>query len=315
MSDVLSITGVIFILIGIGFATVRLGLFSAAEMATLGKFVVNLALPALIFRAVSSRPLAEIADAGYLAAVLTGSLVALGFGYFVSKRVLGGTAMASTFRAMGMSCPNSGFVGYPVMLMAMPDLATMVLALHMIVENVVIIPLILILAERARSAEVSGKALAEKIMRRLMRNPLILALGLGLAVSVFGLTLPDVLQRPVDAFASASAAVSLAVIGGTLAGLRLNSVTAAALWVVAGKLVVHPVAVAASLALFSALGLSVADERLAAAAIVMCAMPVMTIYGILSASYGEGEEAAVAMFAMTVVSFVTISATLALVLP
>lgn len=53
MLDIISITGVIFVLIGAGYVAVWSKVFSASEMTTLGKFVVNLALPALIFQAVS----------------------------------------------------------------------------------------------------------------------------------------------------------------------------------------------------------------------------------------------------------------------
>jgi hypothetical protein len=39
--------------------------------------------------------------------------------------------MASIFQSMGMSCSNSGYVGYPILLVAMPAIASTALALHM----------------------------------------------------------------------------------------------------------------------------------------------------------------------------------------
>ena len=45
-----------------------------------------LALPALIFRAVTARDLAEVIDPPYLAAYLGGSLLSLGLGYGLSRR-------------------------------------------------------------------------------------------------------------------------------------------------------------------------------------------------------------------------------------
>lgn len=315
MLDILSITGVIFLLIGTGYVSVRSGVFSPAEMDTLGKFVVHLALPALIFRAVSSRPLGEIANPGYIGAMLTGSLAVFGLGYFWSRRVAGETPPASVFRAMGMSCSNSGFVGYPVLLMALPDIASTALAMNMIVENLVMIPLILSMAEHSRGGAATGGRLAAQIAWRLIRNPIVISLMLGILVSVSGLKLPMVIERPVDILASASAALSLAVIGGTLAVLPLRSLSSSVLSVVIGKLVLHPLAVALGLAAMSALGFGVGDDRLAAAAIIMAAMPVMAIYPILAQRFGEERSAALAMFVMTVLSFFTISATLAIALP
>ena len=86
MLDIFSITGVIFLLIGVGYLSVRLGVFSSTEMAPIGKFVVTFALPALIFRAVAYRPISEIANIGYLAAVVAGSLAVFVFGAFLSSR-------------------------------------------------------------------------------------------------------------------------------------------------------------------------------------------------------------------------------------
>lgn len=306
MLEILSITGVIFVLIGLGLASVRLKVFSSADMTVLGRLVVQFALPALIFRAVSTRTLAEIAVHGYLGAMLLGSVAVFWGGYLWSRHISGQTAGGSTFSAMGMSCANSGFVGYPVLLMALPEIATTALAMNMIVENLVMIPMGLAMAEASRSNGIEGT--------RLARNPIVFALCAGVVVSVFHIPLPQIIFRPVDILANASAAVSLIVIGGTLAGLSLSSLTLSVAPMVIGKLLIHPAAVALSLILMATLGFPV-PEPLAAAAILMAAMPVMAIYPILAQRYGEDQNAALAMFLMTLLSFLTISATLALVLP
>ena len=314
MFEILSITGTIFAVIGAGYLSVRLGLFAASEMATLGKFVVNFALPALIFKAVSTRPIGEIANAGYLGAVLLGSLAVFGLGYLWSRRVAGETATASTFSAMGMSCANSGFVGFPILLMAMPDIASKALALNMIVENLVMIPLVLFLAEYARGGDTGGLRLARQIGLRLVRNPIVIALVLGLAVSASGLSVPVIVTRPVDIFAAASAAVSLAVIGGTLASLPMRDIRWPVLRISAGKLLLHPLAVGAGFAAMSLVGWPEADDRLVAAGIILASMPAMGVYPILAQAYGEERNASLALLAMTGASFLTISLVLAILL-
>mgnify|MGYP006156831297 CR=1 FL=1 len=45
---ILSITGPIYLAVLIGYACTRLGLFAKADMRLFGKFVINLALPALL---------------------------------------------------------------------------------------------------------------------------------------------------------------------------------------------------------------------------------------------------------------------------
>lgn len=316
MIDVLSITGVIFILIAVGYLIVRKGIFTSAEMRTLGKFVVNLALPALVFQAVSSRDLTEIANTAYIGALIIGSLAVYGLGYFSARRISKASPQAAVFQGMGMSCANSGFVGYPVLLMALPDVATTALALNMVVENVLMLPLILIMAEKAHSAgTASGTGLAKQIGRRLISNPILIGLILGIVVSLSGLHLPFLAKRPIELFAASSAALSLVAIGGTLASLSLSRINPSVLFVVIGKLVLHPLLVAAGLGIMAIFGFSVGDSRLGAAVIIMSTMPVMSIYPILAQRFGEEENATIALFGMTVVSFITITAALAIILP
>lgn len=81
MLDVLAITGPIFLAALLGFATTRAGLFAKADMRVFGKFVVNIALPALLYNALSQRPIGDVLNGGYLVAYLAGSLALLGAGY------------------------------------------------------------------------------------------------------------------------------------------------------------------------------------------------------------------------------------------
>ena len=85
MSAILGVTGPVFALIGLGYLVARTGLFQPADFRALGRYVVMLALPALIFRAVTARDLGALVDPAYLAAYLGGSLAVLGLGYRWSR--------------------------------------------------------------------------------------------------------------------------------------------------------------------------------------------------------------------------------------
>ena len=121
MLEIFSVTSTIFIIISAGYIAVRVGPFSSDEMQILGKFVINFALPALIVRAVSKQPIDEFANVGYLSAVLLGSLIVFGAGYIWSRKIANESRAASTFSAMGMSCANSGFIGFPILLVTLPN--------------------------------------------------------------------------------------------------------------------------------------------------------------------------------------------------
>ena len=56
MLDILAITGPIYLCILAGWASVRWNFSTKADMRVLGKFVLQIALPALLFSALASRP-------------------------------------------------------------------------------------------------------------------------------------------------------------------------------------------------------------------------------------------------------------------
>lgn len=297
----------IFVLIAIGFGAGRFGLVTREDFAALGKFVVTFALPALVFKSLAARPIAETFQPAYMAAYALAS-VGLLFGAWTFLRVARGTGGAeAAIRAMGMVCPNSGFVGYPIMLLSFPDIAGLVLALNMAVENLLVIPLALTLAEAGKHSGASALSALGKALSNVLRMPLVLGLIAGLAWSAVGLPVPGLLARPIDILAASSAALSLFVIGGLLAQAPLSSLDAAVAGVTFGKLVLHPLAAMASMALFSSTGFVIASHDMRVALLLTAALPIMGIYPILGMRYGSGQLAAFAVAATVALSFLTIN--------
>ncbi|GAB4359798.1 MAG: AEC family transporter [Oricola sp.] len=307
MLDVISVTGPIYITIAIGYLATRFGLFESSDMRSLGRYVLYLALPMLLFRALSRKSVTEIANPAYIAVYLLATLAMVLIGYFVVRKLFGRERMTAAVSAMGMSCPNSGFVGYPIILLTFPSIAGNVLALNMLVENVFVIPLLLALAERARGQEGHPLQALAGALGRLALNPLVIGLAAGIVFSLTGLQLPAPVAKSVDLFAQSSAALSLFVIGGMLVGLPLTGLAGRIVPIVAGKLLVHPALVLAVLVAMPMLGFAPVETPFREALVLSAAMPLFGIYPILAQKYGEEGFAAVALLATTVVSFVTVS--------
>lgn len=308
--EILSITGPIYLAIALGYACTRRGLFGKADMAVFGKFTLQLALPALLFNALSQRSLDEVLNGRYMAVYALGSLTVLLGGLWWARKVRGLSPSYSSMVAMGMSCPNSGFVGYPVLLLTLGPVAGVALALNMIVENFLLLPLLLAVADSERNGPRSGLASGWRALRLalrdLARNPMIWGIVLGLLFAASGATLPAAVARTVNLFAAASGALSLFVIGGALVGLQTGSLRGTVAPIALGKLVLHPLAVAAVLLWFVPL----ADPDLRQAAVLSAAMPMLGIYTLLSQRHGHGEVSAAALLLTTVLSFFTLNALL-----
>jgi predicted permease len=306
MLDILSITSPIYIIIALGFLMTRFGVFARTDMRVFGKFVINLALPALLFRALAQRQIGEIVNVTYLLAYLLGSLAVIGAGYLWSRRLAGLSPTTSTFYAMGMACSNSGYVGYPILLLTLAPVAGVAVALNMIVENLFVIPLLLFMAERERRGSGSWRVVG-KSLARLATNPLILAMFAGLGVSALSWKLPEPLTRSVDMLATSCSALALFVIGGMLVGLPMRGMGRTVAPIAVGKLIGHPLAVLLALAVLPAVGLAGIDPSLRMAAVLMAAMPMMGIYPTLALAYGQEGFSAAALLVCTIASFFTLS--------
>jgi predicted permease len=298
MPAILAVTVPIYLLIALGYVAGRWGWFAAAEMRALGRFVLQLALPTLVFQALAQRKFSEILNGSYLLAYALGSLLVMGGAWFVARRVKGRGPASSAFYAMGSGFSNSSFVGYPIVMQILGSSAAVGLALCMLVENIVLLPLTLALAESASGSH----AALRQTFARLARNPLIIAIVAGLVVSLSGLVIPAPMAKAVSLLAGASSAVALFVIGGSLVGLHLHGRLRDVGAVAFTKLLLHPLAV---MALLMPLPL---DGTMRTAAVAFAAMPMLSIYPLLAQPYGEEGFCAAALLLTTLSSFVTISA-------
>jgi predicted permease len=308
MLEVLSVTLPIFILIALGFAAMRLGATTAADIQALGTFVIRFALPALIFNSLAQRPFAEIANARYLAAYIVGSLAVFAAMFALAHALKPGDRARDAIQALGSSCSNTGFVGYPIALLFVGPRATVAVALTMVVENIIVMPLALALAESGRRAGKKTSAGPRRLVGKLARNPLIIAIVLGAVTSFAGIPVPVPLARAVNMLAMASSAVALFVVGGMLVGLQVGGVTRDTARIVAGKLLLLPAAVfAAQLALAPAL-----DPDLRKSMLIFASSPTLSIFPLIGRQYGQERVCAASVVMATGLSFLTMSALLLL---
>ena len=315
MLHILAITGPLYLIIALGYAVTRLGMFARADMRVFGKFVMHLALPAMLFNALSQRPVSEVLSLHYMGAyaLACGMVLALGFAWtrWVARRSMSFSSMV----AMGMGCPNSGFVGYPVLLLVLgAPVASVSLALNMVVENLLLIPVLLALAdlgERGEDGQAAWHAVVWQSLKALARNPMLWGVVAGLAASAVGLRVPEPVSRTLQLVAQASGALSLLVIGGSLVGLHTQGTLRTVAQISVGKLVLHPLAMLLVLTWL----VPVPDPALHRAALLSCAMPMLGIYAILSQRHGHEGVSSAALLVTTVASFFTLSTLLWLLNP
>ncbi len=231
-----------------------------------------------------------------------GSLAVFLIGLGFSRKFLRAPLQTSAITALGMSTSNTGFIGYPLLAVVIGPPAAVALSMNMLVENILMIPLAIALAEGGSAGSGGMRSILAGTIARLVRTPIIIAIMIGTALSLLEWKLPAPLLRSVDMLAMASGAVALFAVGGMLHGLRLGGMAGNLSLIVVGKLVLHPIAIILTLMAFP-----IGNHELTIAAVLMASVPMMSIYPLLGQRFGEEKLCAGALLCATVFSFFTLS--------
>lgn len=305
MLQILQITAPIFLLIGLGYLAAMGGLLNREQVRGIGAFVITFAMPALLIKTLGTSPIQQTMVPGYLLAYAFGSLAAFTLAFGVSRWVRGDNLSGSAINAMGMSVSNSGFVGYPLVAAAIGSPAVLGMAMGMLVENLLMIPLALVLAEAGKQQGGGGLKVLGMTFGRLLKNPVIIGIIIGLCVSLLGIEIPPLLFKPIDMLAGVSAPLALFVIGAGLFGMKARGVWVDAAWISGGKLILHPLAVLCAFMLVPDV-----DPVMKAVGVLFACSPMMSIFPILGQRFGLEDRCSATLLVATVLSFVTISVAL-----
>ena len=291
----------IFIVIAFGYAATRAGVFTLEGLTALGRFVISIALPALIFRALSEKSLGEVFIPSYLFGYAAATLVCFFIG-LVFSRLVGQNLLGAAVSAVGQSFSNSAFIGYPLLLSVIGGNAGIYFSLNTLVENVMLIPLFLAIAEsHGNNKEGTFGQRLGKILLNMLRKPLIVALLLGIIFSAFQWKLPAPIHRAVSLVADAAAPVAIFVIGCGLNGIRIEGNAIAITQITIGKLFLMPALAALFIWLFGG------SEEVIFAGALMGGISMANTVAIFAQHYGYPHRGTVSMITTNVLSVFTLS--------
>ncbi|MFE7578811.1 AEC family transporter [Streptomyces sp. NPDC057521] len=310
MHALLSAFAPIWVLTGIGYAVGRGGLLGEQAEAVLGRFVFHVAMPAALFTMVSGAS-PDVFGHPSMVAFAASTAVAAGAGFFLVRRVFGRGRADAAIGAMSSGHVNSANLGIPVAVQVLGDASFV--AQVILFQVLVLSPVVLTLVESGtEGADGADRRRPGGGVRRLLtmplRNPIILASLLGVAVSATGLRLPAAVTHPCDVLGAAAVPTALITLGLSLhrgpgGGGRARRERAETAVVVAVKTLGQPLA-----ALLVAGPLLHLPDRQLLAVVLCAALPTAQNSFIYAREYGlDAGLARDAIVASTLVSMVTLS--------
>lgn len=289
-----------FALIGLGWLAGRLRMFPEAATEYLTRFVFYFALSAMLFRFAAQLSLGEIFDARFASAYLAGCLAV----YLLVTLVARLRGLPMTEAAVEAQCAvigNTGFLGVPLLTALLGARAAGPVLMVLAIDLIVFSSLITLIITGAREGRISPRIL-HVLALGLLRNPMIVSMVAGLAVSALEWPLPAPVDEFLTILGAAATPGALFAIGASLATKSAERLSVA-LWLSFAKLVLHPAAIAvAALLVFSV------ERQAAGVMIAAAALPVAGNVYILARHYGVApNRVSAAILVSTVFSILTVS--------
>jgi predicted permease len=308
MLPTLTVVLPIFALIFAGWIAGRFGILGSHATTELSRFVVFIALPALLFDVTAHAQWAQIWQPRFIAAFAAG--VALVFCLTIAIRLRRPRHLAdAVIDALNAGYANTGFVGFPLALAALGRDALAPTLVATIITVCILFAIAIALIETGLQTEKKRRQLVLKVSGSLLRNPLLIAPVLGAMVPLAGLSIPAPAESFFTLLGGAASPCALVALGLFLAMRRKTKekdLTSAAL-LVGCKLIVQP---AVTWIMASAVfGLSASLTHLA---VLLAALPTGTGPFMLAEFYRrEAEITSNVVLASTAASIFTLSGYLA----
>eukprot|EP01037_Dinobryon_pediforme_P007689 gene7689-7750_t len=295
----------IFALILTGYICRRTGILGPNSTTELNRFVVYLALPALLFDIMAHTSWNAFYQPGFIATFGLSCLILFTL-TFLFRRYKQRPLAEASLDGLNASYANTGFIGFPLCLIIFGKSSLEATTIATILTVCVLFAVAIIIIEIGLQSHIRGLQLAHKLIKSLSGNPLLIAPVLGGGVAAIGLPVPESIETFLKLLGNAASPCALVALGLFLGHPKPVNAgqSGTTLLFVTLKLIVHPV-LAWGLATYI-FGLS---PMLTHIAVVLAALPTGTGPFMLAEFYGrDGAITSNTILLSTIGALVTVSA-------
>ena len=235
----LNVTMPIFLLMVIGWFLKQRGMLTEEFVSVANKFNFKVTLPFMLFRDISSVNIREVFDLQYVVFCALVSTICFWVIWgaarlFVKDRSIRGAFVQASFRSsaavMGLAFIDNIYgssVMGPLMIIGAVPLYN-------------IYSVIVLTYEGGDQNQQNASGKLKQTVVNILKNPIIIAIVLGLAVSFAGITFPVVINKTVNSVAQMATPLALVTMGAGFEGRKALAKIRPTLWASAVKLVLQP---------------------------------------------------------------------------
>lgn len=311
MFAILNVVIPVFAIIGLGYLAVRFRLYPSEGVRGLVAFVNNFATPCLLFQAMLTSDFGSAFNWSIIGPFYVGSLFSLTVGTIIAVRLFKnrpGEGVSSGFAAM---FTNTVLIGIPIVQRAYGQEALPVVFSIIAFHAPMLITIGMLVMELVRrDGAPLHKALGVAALR-IVQNPLLWGVALGLLGNFYGLELPEPGVAFLTMMSAAVLPAALFGLGGALNEYKLSENWAQALGMSIFKLIIHP-----TIAWVLMVPVLHVEPQIARYGVLLAAMPTGINAYVFATYYNRAVNVATnTVLISTVASIVTVSVWLYLLSP
>lgn len=221
MLSTLNVVLPIFALILTGWLARRLRILGENALSELNRFVVYLALPALLFDIIANAKWSDLAQPAFILAFSGGMFAIFVLVLVIQLRRTRHLADAA-IDALNGSYANTGFIGFPLILVFLGHEALAPTLVATILTVSALFGVGIIMIEMGLQGEVKRRIIIVKVAKSLVRNPLLVSPALALAVPLSGASIPGSVNVFLKLLGGAASPCALIALGLFLAGKSVD---------------------------------------------------------------------------------------------
>lgn len=217
MLSTLNVVLPVFALILVGWLARKLKILDETALTELNRFVVYLALPALLFDIIANAMWADLAQPAFISTFSIGMMVVFFLTLFVQLRRTRHLADAA-IDALNAGYANTGFIGFPLVIVFLGHEALAPTLIATILTVSVLFGIGIIIIETGLQGEVKRRIIFTRVAKSLIKNPLLVSPAIAICIPLSGLTVPDSINVFLKLLGGAASPCALIALGLFLAG-------------------------------------------------------------------------------------------------
>lgn len=235
--------GPVFLTILCGFLLTYITIIKREGIPFLAKLAMNAFIPAMLFQTLSQSDISAHFDLRLWGSYYSGVLVNFALIFVIARMWLRAKTDEAAVTAMGGVFSNIVLLGIPLVQAVYGEEGLVPLLIVLSIHPLSLLGMTIMIVEGSRGGEGHWLPKVLRSVARVARNPIIVAIVLGVLASLFEVRMPEMIDGTLERFRTAGPTIALLLVGAGLYGQSVRGNLSASLLCTVAKMFVQPILV------------------------------------------------------------------------